>query len=147
LTQANENNTAKSTVTDAGDVEIRIKPQLGQWPVQLNLVPVKAPFFENADLLVTADCVPFAFANYHLELLKGKALVIGCPKLDDVKQYADKLADILSSNAIKSVTVAFMEVPCCLGIVRAVEYAVAKSGKDIPVTKVRIGIDGSKQLL
>ena len=132
------------TTVSSGDVEIKIKPQLRQWPVQLSLVPVNAPYFDNADLLVTADCVPVAYADYHLELLKGKAVVMGCPKLDDVGFYVEKLTEIFSSNTIKSVTVAHMEVPCCSGIVRAVEEAARRSGRDIPVNRVRIGIDGSR---
>lgn len=124
------------------DVEINIKPQLAQWPVQLKLVPTKAPFFENSHLLVTADCVPFAYANYHLELLKGKSLVIGCPKLDNI-DYAEKLTVIIRDNNIKSITVAHMEVPCCSGIIRAVEEALKGSGKDIPIYKIRVGIDGT----
>lgn len=135
----------KATKIQDGDIEIKIKPQLKQWPVQLNLVPVNAPYFENADLLVTADCVPFAFANYHLELLKGKALVIGCPKLDDVEHYTQKLTSIIANNNIKTITVAHMEVPCCNGIVRAVEVALQNSGKQIPLTKVKIGIQGEAE--
>lgn len=141
----NEEAEAKTAAVSTGDIEIKIKPQLRQWPVQLNLVPVQAPYFENADLLVTADCVPFAYANYHIDLLKGKAVVIGCPKLDDVEYYTEKLTDIVASNNLKSITVAFMEVPCCGGIVRAVEAAVANSGKNIAVNKVRIGIKGDRQ--
>jgi len=129
------------------DVEIRIKSQLRQWPVQLSLVPVNAPFFENADLLVTADCVPFAYPNYHLELLKGKAVLVGCPKLDDIGYYTEKLTDIIRGNNLKSITVAFMEVPCCMGIVRAVEAALRESGKDLPFEKVRISLDGAAEKL
>lgn len=134
----------KTPVSTTGndDIEVKIKPQLRQWPVQLSLVPVNAPYFNNADLLVTADCVPFAYPNYHLDLLKGKALVVGCPKLDDNEFYTDKLTEILQRNTIRSITVAHMEVPCCSGIVRAVDIALQRSGKDIPVTKVRIGING-----
>lgn len=138
------NDGAKSTI-NAGDVEIRIKSQLRQWPVQLNLVPVNAPYFDNADLLVTADCVPFAYPNYHLDLLKGKIVLIGCPKLDDIEYYKEKLTQIISSNNIKSITVAHMEVPCCSGIVRAVDAAMAGANKNIPVNRVRIGIDGSSE--
>lgn len=126
-----------------GDVEIRIKPQLAQWPVQLKLVPVNAPYFSGSDLLVTADCVPFAYADYHLGLLKGKALVIGCPKLDDIDFYTEKLIAIMQQNDIKSVTVAHMEVPCCSAIVRAVDFAVGLSGKNIPVKKVMVTLDGT----
>lgn len=133
---------AKAAAVGNDDIEIKIKSQLGQWPVQLSLVPVNAPFYKNADLLVTADCVPFAYPNYHLDLLKGKAVVVGCPKLDDIEAYTEKLTRILENNDIKSVTVAFMEVPCCTGIMRAVENAAALSGKDLEINRVRIGING-----
>jgi NAD-dependent dihydropyrimidine dehydrogenase PreA subunit len=137
------NKSVQSTaVVGEGDVEIKIKSQLQQWPVQLMLVPPTAPYFEGADLLVTADCVPFAYPNYHLDLLKGKKVVVGCPKLDDVAFYATKLTQIIKMNEIKSVTVAFMEVPCCTGIVKAVEKAIADSGKNISLHRVRIGIEG-----
>ena len=138
-----ENNTAKASAVSSGDIEVKIKPQLRQWPVQLHLVPVNAPYFNNADLLVTADCVPFAYANYHLDLLKGKAVVIGCPKLDDLDAYVEKLTNIVSENNLRSITVAHMEVPCCSGIVRAVDIAVQRSGKSLPVTKVKVKIDGA----
>ncbi len=138
------NNTGKATVS-SDDVEIRIKSQLRQWPVQLSLVPVNAPYFDNADLLVTADCVPFAHPNYHLELLKGKVVLVGCPKLDDIEFYREKLTKIIEGNNLKSITVAHMEVPCCSGIVRAVETALASSRKHVPITKVRVGIDGSTE--
>jgi ferredoxin len=137
-----QNNAAKAAAVSSGDIEVKIKPQLTQWPVQLMLVPERAPYFENADLLITADCVPFAYPNYHLDLLKGKKVVVGCPKLDDVGYYIEKLSSILQNNNINSVTVAFMEVPCCGGIVRAAEAALAMSGKNIPLHKVRIGING-----
>ena len=127
---------------DSGDVEISIKPQLRQWPVQLKLVSPNAQYFEDADLLVTADCVPFAYPNYHLDLLKGKVVVVGCPKLDDNQYYTEKLTEIIANNSIKSVTVAFMEVPCCQGIVRAVDTAVSNANKNIPVNKVKISIQG-----
>lgn len=129
---------------DSGDIEISIKPQLRQWPVQLKLVSTNAPYFENAELLVTADCVPFAYPNYHLDLLKGKAVVVGCPKLDDIQYYTEKLTEIIANNSLKSVTVAFMEVPCCQGIVRAVDTAVKNSNKNIPVNKIKISIQGQQ---
>ncbi len=138
----NRTEAAKTTAASNDDVEVRIKPQLAQWPVQLNLVPVRAPYFEDADLLISADCVPFAYPNFHLELLKGKKLAIGCPKLDDVQYYVEKLTDIITENNINSLTVAFMEVPCCGGIVRAAEEALARSGKNIPFHKIRIGVNG-----
>ncbi len=137
-----ENKAATAAEISQGDIEIKIKSQLTQWPVQLMLVPPTAPYFQDADLLVTADCVPFAYPNYHLELLKGKKVVIGCPKLDDVAFYAEKLTQILKMNNIRSVTVAFMEVPCCTGIVRAVEKAVADAGNTVPIKRVRIGLEG-----
>lgn len=137
---------AASSVS-SGDIEVKIKPQLSQWPVQLMLVPQNAPYFEGADLLITADCVPFAYPNYHLDLLKGKKVVVGCPKLDDIQYYIEKLTGIIKTNNINSVTVAFMEVPCCGGILRAAEQALADSGKNIPLYKVRIGINGEAQKL
>ncbi|SDK15505.1 ATP-binding protein [Natronincola ferrireducens] len=140
----NEENTGNESVVSSGDVEIKIKPQLRQWPVQLKLIPVNAPYFQDADLLVTADCVPFAYPNYHLDILKGKAVVVGCPKLDDIAFYTDKLTQIIATNNLKSVTVAFMEVPCCQGIVRAVDMAVAKANKAIEVKKVKISLQGEK---
>jgi Pyruvate/2-oxoacid:ferredoxin oxidoreductase delta subunit len=115
---------------------------LATWPVQLALVPVKAPFFDGSRLLVAADCVPFALRDFHEQLLDGRVLVIGCPKLDDLELYWRKLAAIFSQNDVRSVEVAHMEVPCCTGIVRAVEKAVEAAGKDIPVRTVRIGIRG-----
>lgn len=141
-----QNEQASASVSSE-DIEVKIKPQLTQWPVQLMLVPQNAPYFEGADLLITADCVPFAYPNYHLELLKGKKVVIGCPKLDDIQYYIEKLTGIVKSNDIKSVTVAFMEVPCCGGIVRAAEQAIADSGKNLPLHKIKISINGEAQKL
>jgi hypothetical protein len=115
---------------------------LSQWPVQLKLVPVNAPYFKGADLLVAADCVPFAYPNFHHDFLKGKAVVVGCPKLDDIQFYTEKLTEIFKTNSIRSITVPFMEVPCCFGLVRAVEEALKASRKDIPLKKVKIGIRG-----
>jgi Pyruvate/2-oxoacid:ferredoxin oxidoreductase delta subunit len=115
---------------------------LGNWPVQLRLVSPLAPYFDNADLLIAADCVPFAFADFHKRFLKGRVLVIGCPKLDDTAPYAVKLAHILSHNDIKSVEVLHMEVPCCFGLVSLVENAIKESGKRIPLRLVKIGING-----
>jgi len=116
--------------------------QLTQWPVQLKLVPVEAPYFQDADLLIAADCVPFAYPDFHQDFLKGKALVVGCPKLDDIQLYKEKLTAIFKTNPIKSVTVPFMEVPCCFGLVKVTEDAIEASGKDIPFKKVKIGIRG-----
>jgi ferredoxin len=115
---------------------------LSQWPVQLKLVPVNAPYFQDADLLVTADCVPFAYPEFHRDFLKGKAVVVGCPKLDDIQYYREKLTEIFKTNSIKSVTLPFMEVPCCYGLAVATEDALRGSGKNIPFRKVKIGIRG-----
>lgn len=116
--------------------------QLGQWPVQLNLVPVNAPYFQDADLLIAADCVPFAYADFHRDFLAGKAVVIGCPKLDDNQHYLEKLTQLFRQSSIKSITVMRMEVPCCGGIVAAARQALAACGKEIPFKEVTIGIRG-----
>jgi len=117
--------------------------ELRQWPVQLSLVNPAAPYFENADLLITADCVPFAYAGFHAELLKGKIVIIFCPKLDpDIPGYIEKLAAIFSQHTIRSITVAHMEVPCCSGVRYVVDKALEKSEKKIPVEEKTITIDG-----
>lgn len=128
----------------AGAAGRAARSRLGQWPVQLHLVPPSAPFLKGADLLVAADCVPFAYADFHDGLLAGKALLVGCPKLDDTGPYAEKLAEIFRRNDIRSVTVAHMEVPCCGGIVRLVRDALAASGREIPFHDVEIGIRGER---
>ncbi|MCG0276861.1 MAG: 4Fe-4S binding protein [Thermosediminibacteraceae bacterium] len=143
--ETGENGKTAAKVFSNEDVSISIKSQLSNWPVQIMLVPVEAPYFDGADLLVTADCVPFAYPNYHLELLKGRSVVIGCPKLDDGNYYVTKLAEIFKRNHIKSVTVAHMEVPCCYGLVKIVEEALNLSGKDIPLNLVEIGIKGDRK--
>jgi NAD-dependent dihydropyrimidine dehydrogenase PreA subunit len=117
--------------------------RLAQWPVQLHLVPVSAPWFRGADLLVAADCVPFAYARFHDDLLAGRALVVGCPKLDDLGAYVEKLGRICASNDLRSVTVVRMEVPCCGGISTAARRAIEASGKDIAFRDVVVGVDGA----
>jgi len=129
---------ASSTAAAPASVQSR----LGQWPVQLHLVPVRAPFFQGADLLVAADCVPFAYARFHDDFLDGRAVVVGCPKLDDVAPYAEKLAAIVALGGVKSVTVVRMEVPCCGGISRLARDAIAASGRDVPFRDVVVGADG-----
>jgi len=119
--------------------------ELRQWPVQLHLVPPTAPYFQNADILICADCVAFAMGSMHQELLKGKALAIACPKLDDTTAYVDKLAHIFSANGIRSITVAIMEVPCCRGLDIMVREALQKSGKDIELESITIGINGERR--
>lgn len=115
--------------------------QLSQWPVQIKLVPVNAPYFDGANLLVAADCTAYAYANFHNEFMRKHITLIGCPKLDSV-DYTDKLTAIISNNDIKSVTVARMEVPCCGGIEHAVKQALQASGKFIPWRIVTISTDG-----
>jgi ferredoxin len=107
--------------------------ELRQWPVQIMLVPPSAPYLKDAELLIAADCVPFAYPNFHNDFLKGKVILVGCPKLDDAAFYRDKITQILKDNNIKSVTVAHMEVPCCFGMVQLVEEAIKASGKTIPL--------------
>jgi ferredoxin len=116
--------------------------ELRQWPVQMHLVPPTAPFLNGADLLLAADCAPFAHANFHRDILKGRALLIGCPKLDDGQAYLEKLTAMLRLNTIKSLTVAHMEVPCCSGLIQIAKRAIADSGKEVPLTTIRIGIQG-----
>uniref|UniRef100_UPI0040571AC9 ATP-binding protein n=1 Tax=Agathobacter sp. TaxID=2021311 RepID=UPI0040571AC9 len=115
--------------------------QLSQWPVQIKLVPIHAPYFDNANLLVAADCTAYAYGNFHNDFIRNKITVIGCPKLDMV-DYTEKLTQIIANNDIKSVTVVRMEVPCCGGIENAVKQALMKSGKFIPWNVVTISTDG-----
>ncbi len=118
---------------------------LRNWPIQLHLAPISAPQYDGATLLMSADCVPFALADFHDRLLEGRTLIIGCPKLDDTDAYLEKLTEIFRRNDIRAVEVAHMEVPCCFGLVYLVRTALGKSGKDIPLTLVRIGIRGGVQ--
>ncbi len=115
---------------------------LRHWPVQLNLVPFEAPFFEGADLLVVADCVPIAYPDLHGTFLTGRSVVIGCPKFDDARRYADKLGEILRRNDLGSIAVVHMEVPCCSGLPWIVDGAVEASGKQIPVERHMITVRG-----
>jgi len=116
--------------------------QLRQWPVQLHLLPPTAPVFKDADILLCADCVPFAYADFHKDFLKDRALVIGCPKLDDGQAYLQKLTAIFAQNDVRSVTVAHMEVPCCTGLIVLAKQAIEASGKNIPLVTQRFGIQG-----
>ena len=118
-----------------------INSQLSQWPVQIKLVPVNAPYFSNANLLVAADCTAYAYGNFHNEFIRNHITLIGCPKLDQV-DYTEKLTAIIANNDIKSVTVARMEVPCCGGIENAVKQALQTSGKFISWRVVTISTDG-----
>ena len=116
--------------------------QLSQWPIQLHLVSPFAPYFQNADLLVAADCTAFALGGFHQDLLKGKKLVIACPKLDETEGYVEKLAEIIRRNNLKSLTVAIMTVPCCAGLFRLVQRAVELAEVDVPLRRVVVGIEG-----
>jgi ferredoxin len=116
--------------------------RLRNWPVQITLVPVSAPYLKNADLLIAADCVGSSHPNFHDDLVQGRVLLIGCPKLDDADSYLEKLTEMFRSNPPKSVTVAHMTVPCCFGMVHLVKQAIAASGKTIPYAEVTVGIDG-----
>lgn len=121
----------------------QVPSMLDNWPVQIKLLPTKAPYFEGADLVITGDCVPFAFADFHRSFLGGKVLMIGCPKLDDAQFYRRKLAEIFTRNEINSVSVLYMEVPCCFGLVHLVHESMKESGKDIPLSITKIGIKGN----
>lgn len=113
---------------------------LSNWPIQLKLVPIKADFLNNAAILLSADCAPFADADFHNKFLDNKKLIIGCPKLDDADFYIEKLSDILKNNDIKGITVIHMEVPCCSGLINIAKEAIKNSGKDIPVETIEVKI-------
>lgn len=136
LTQQNEKKEEK--ISESENIS-----ELRQWPVQLKLVNTKSGFLENADLLVAADCTAYAYAGFHKDFIKDHITVIGCPKLDDVGYYEEKLTEILKNNNIKSITVVRMEVPCCGGIVSAVKSAMLKSQVIVPYKEVVISTDGS----
>lgn len=119
-----------------------LRSQLSQWPVQIKLAPVSAPYFDGAKLLVAADCTAYAYANFHNEFIRNHITLIGCPKLDDI-DYSEKLTEIIANNDIKSVTVVRMEVPCCGGIENAVKKALQASGKFIPWNVVTISTNGN----
>lgn len=121
---------------------IKQESMLSQWPIQINLILPQASFLENADLLIAADCVPFSYPNFHSDFLKGKILMIGCPKFDDNQSYFEKLTEIFNIHNIKSVTVVHMEVPCCFALPNMVKQAIAGSGKIIPFAQVNVSIKG-----
>jgi Pyruvate/2-oxoacid:ferredoxin oxidoreductase delta subunit len=139
MMQLNQAAAAKSnSTTQAGD-----RPsQLAQWPVQLHLVSPTAPYFAGADLVLTADCVPFAMADFHETLLAGRAIAIACPKLDDTSPYVEKLAELIKHNNLKRLTVVHMEVPCCTGLVRIAQQAMAQAQVDVPFRDVTISLQG-----
>lgn len=138
-----EDKTVATKTKSEKEDEIAVGSELRQWPVQIKLVPINAPYFKNANLLIAADCAAYAYGNFHKEFMKNKVTLIGCPKLDE-GDYSEKLTEIIKSNDIKSVTVVRMEVPCCGGIENAVKTALQKSGKMIPWQIVTISTEGDK---
>jgi Pyruvate/2-oxoacid:ferredoxin oxidoreductase delta subunit len=128
----------KTDTPASGDVS----SQLGQWPVQLKLVSPMASYFAGADLMLVADCAPFAMGNFHEKLLKGKAIAVACPKLDDKGAYAQKIADIITIGKPKSITVVHMEVPCCTGLLRIAEKAIALAGSDLKIKDITVSLRG-----
>jgi Fe-S-cluster-containing hydrogenase component 2 len=127
---------------EAAVLKNKLSKKANQWPLQIQLVPVTAPYFADADLLVAADCTAFAHKNFHQEFKKHNATIIGCPKLDQVN-YSEKLSEIIQKNDLKSITIARMEVPCCGGIESAVSQAIKKSGKELPTQVLTITTDGN----
>jgi len=119
-----------------------LRSELGHWPVQLTLVPPSAPFLQGADIVLAADCAPFAYAGFHQDFIRDHALLVACPKLDDFQAHQEKLNDILFISSIRSITVVRMEVPCCSGLLHMAKEAINASGKDIPLKEVVIGIRG-----
>ena len=129
----NNNSQAKATAS--------INSELQQWPVQIHLLSPRAPYFKNANLLVTADCVPVAYGDFQ-KLLKGKTIALGCPKLDNAEQYITKITKIIKNNDLKSITVARMEVPCCGGLVNIVKTALRQSDSDLKLKVINLSIEG-----
>lgn len=137
--------TLKKQESTQSDTTGRISSELRQWPTQLHLVPPTAPYLQDAHLLIAADCVPFAYAEFHRDFIKGRVLVNACPKLDDSSPYVDKLAAMIANNNIQSVTVTIMEVPCCRGLAMFAQQAIKQSGKDVPLEIAVIGVDGERR--
>jgi len=131
----------KASAAESATAEV--PSQLGQWPVQLKLVSPHAPYFADADMLLVADCVPFAMGDFHDRLLKGHSIAVGCPKLDNVEFYVEKLAAILHANKLKSLTVVHMEVPCCSGLTYIARQAIAKNGVEMSFEDVTIDLQGN----
>jgi len=121
----------------------RASSKLSQWPIQLHLVPPTAPYFKNANIYLVADCVPFAYPNFHSDILSGNATAIGCPKLDDVHEYVDKVTQIFKYSTPQSIAVAIMEVPCCSGLVQIAYQAALQAELKIPIEVIMIGIRGN----
>lgn len=134
LTPCQQANIPKSSVAEGTN--------LSHWPVQLRLVPPSAPFLANADLLLTADCVPVALPNYHAEYLAGKVVVMGCPKFDNAMEYVSKLADIIRENNLKSITIMEMEVPCCSSMSAILDQAMKQAGQSVKVERIVVSLRG-----
>ena len=129
--------------TEVASIDKKIDSELRQWPIQMTLLNPSAPYFQDADLLIAADCTAFSFGNFHKKFLKDKTLIIFCPKLDtDLGMYVEKLTSIIKNNNIKSITITKMEVPCCSGVSRITEEAVKKSGKNLIIKEYTISLDG-----
>lgn len=131
-----------ASAKNISDSVVNINSRLLNWPVQIKLAPIKAPYFDNCKLLIAADCTSFAYGNFHNDFINGHITLIGCPKLDMV-DYSEKLTEIIKQNDIKSVKIARMEVPCCGGLENAVKKALLDSGKFIPWTVVTVSTDGN----
>lgn len=123
------------------EFDVKISSKLSNWPIQIKLVPINAPFFDDATLLIAADCCAYAYANFHNEFMRGKVTIIGCPKLDET-DYSIKLSEIIENNNIKNILLTRMEVPCCGGLEKAVRSAISISNKDVPFEVVTIKRDG-----
>lgn len=129
-------------VQPQGEKTIKQESELCNWPVQLMLVPVQAPYLAQAKLLIAADCTAFACPNFHRDLLPGKVCLVGCPKLDEVEPYIEKISQIIKLNDISEIDIAYMEVPCCGGLVRLVEDAVAKSEASVTLKLIKLSLSG-----
>ncbi|NVM30104.1 MAG: 4Fe-4S dicluster domain-containing protein [Candidatus Helarchaeota archaeon] len=126
---------------------VRVQSELQQWPIQLHLVSPFAPYFQNADLAFIADCVGFTSPNFHQDILKGKAIAVCCPKLDDIKKYSEKIAQIIKTSNPRSITVYHMEVPCCFGLTALVKEAAEQARSEVPIEEVVIGIKGDQKVV
>ena len=141
MRQMNRKNQQADQAEESALSAAPITSQLSNWPVQIKLAPIKAPYFDQAKLLIAADCTAYAYANFHQDFIRGKVVLVGCPKLDSV-DYSEKLEEIIQSNNISSMTVVRMEVPCCGGLEMAAKKALQNSGKFIPWQVVTISVDG-----
>jgi Fe-S-cluster-containing hydrogenase component 2 len=135
----------KAGLSSPGTGQARLESCLTHWPVQLALVSTGAPFLQGSDVVLVADCVPFAYPNLHTDFLQGRSVLVACPKLDDTDAHFVRLAEIFKKSQIKSLTILHMEVPCCSGLVNIVRKALQASKKDIPLTEITVGIQGDIQ--